>query len=94
LLSRSLPPPLAGWSRRLADVFAALICALLARASILFIAGEWEAGSRIAGVFPAWAFQLILPAGFGVMAVRFLAGALIGRPPKNPPPAADEEEPR
>jgi TRAP-type C4-dicarboxylate transport system permease small subunit len=92
LLSRSLPPPLAGWSRRAADVFAALICALLARASILFIAEEWEAGSQIAGVFPAWAFQLILPAGFGVMGVRFLAGALIGRPPKDP--QADKEEPR
>ena len=99
LLSRSLPLPLAGWARRLADVFAALVCALLARASIIFVAGEWEAGSRIAGVFPAWAFQLILPAGFAVMAVRFLAGAFIGRPPKgrqpkDPPAAADEEEPR
>ncbi len=80
LLSRAIPAEWAGPARRLADGFAAVICALLARASALFVISEFEAGSRIAGVFPAWIFQLILPAGFAVMALRFLAAGAFGRP--------------
>ncbi len=79
ILSRALPPLWAGRVRRLTDAFAAFVCALLARASFLFISGEWEAGSLIAGVFPAWIFQAILPIGFTLMGVRFLASALTGR---------------
>jgi TRAP-type C4-dicarboxylate transport system permease small subunit len=80
LLSRALPPEWARPARRLADGFAAVVCALLARASALFVISELGAESRIAGVFPGWIFQLILPAGFAVMALRFLAGAAFGRP--------------
>ncbi|MEE9274129.1 MAG: hypothetical protein V3V62_02330, partial [bacterium] len=32
-------------------------------------------------LFPAWGFQLVLPAGFGLMGLRFLAAAWFGRPP-------------
>ncbi|HJP13764.1 MAG: TRAP transporter small permease [Nitrospinota bacterium] len=80
LLSRALPAERARPARRLADGFAAVVCALLARASALFVIGEFVAGSRIAGVFPAWVFQLILPAGFALMALRFLAAGAFGRP--------------
>ena len=75
-----MPPLWAIRARRVTDAFAATICALLARASLLFISGEWEAGSLIAGFFPAWIFQSILPIGFALMGVRFLAAAILGRP--------------
>ncbi|MDA0999841.1 MAG: TRAP transporter small permease subunit [bacterium] len=80
ILARLLPASWAARARRLTDLFAAFICLLLARASFLFLAQEWEAGSRISGVFPAWIFQVVLPLGFALMAVRFLGGALFGRP--------------
>ena len=86
ILTRTLPDPWAGRARRLTDLFAAAICALLVRASWLFLAEEWEAGTRIAGLFPAWAFQIVLPAGFLLMGLRFLAAALAGRPPKGERP--------
>ena len=82
VLSRAIPPPWSGRVRRLADLCGAAACALLARASLLFVLGEWEAGSRIAGVFPAWAFEIVLPAGFALMSLRFLAAAAWGRPPQ------------
>ncbi len=85
ILSRAVPPRWAIRTRRVADAFAAFICALLARASFLFVAEEWAAGSLIAGYFPAWIFQSILPAGFALMAIRFLAAAITGRPDKDPP---------
>lgn len=83
ILSKAVPPLWAGRTRRVADAFAAFICALLTRASFLFVAEEWGAGSLIAGYFPAWIFQAILPIGFALMAVRFLAAAITGRPDKD-----------
>ncbi|MBI1724535.1 MAG: TRAP transporter small permease [Candidatus Tectomicrobia bacterium] len=82
VLSRAFPAPWSGRVRRLADLCGAAACFLLARASLLFVAGEWEAGSRIAGAIPAWALQAVLPLGFALMALRFLAAAAWGRPPK------------
>ncbi len=87
ILSRGLPAPWAGRLRRLADLFAAGVCALLARASLLFVAGEWAAGSRVAGAFPAWALEAILPLGFALMALRFLAAGILGRPPRRAEPS-------
>lgn len=84
ILSRAVPANWARLARRLTDLFATLICALLARASLLFVASEFEATSRIAGTFPAWVFQAILPTGFGMMAIRFLAGAVLGHPAPTP----------
>lgn len=92
ILSRILPEPLSGMSRRLTDAFAAVVCGLLVHASFLFVMGEREAGIEIAGVFPAWLFQIILPLGFALMGVRFLAAAITGRP-KEPPPGAAEARP-
>ena len=80
IVSKLIPPGWAKTARRLTDLLAAVVCALLARASLLFLMGEFAAGSRIAGVFPAGIFQLILPSGFALMATRFLAGAALGRP--------------
>ncbi|MEK6711264.1 MAG: TRAP transporter small permease subunit, partial [Nitrospinota bacterium] len=82
VLSRAIPAPWSGGIRRLADLCGAVACLLLARASLLFVLGEWEAGSRIAGVFPAWALEIVLPVGFALMSLRFLAAAAWGRPPK------------
>jgi len=90
ILLRTVPADWVRPVRRLTDLFATLICVLLARASLIFVASEFEATSRIAGTFPAWMFQAILPTGFGLMAIRFLAGTVLGRPA--PTPKAGEEK--
>jgi tripartite ATP-independent transporter DctM subunit len=65
----------AGWPRRLARFFgqavSAAICALLAWASVQLVRAEWDGFGVVAfGIRVAWS-QLVMPAGFGVMALRF-----------------------
>ena len=78
ILSHYLPPTLRRLMRRLTDLFAALVCALLAWHSGRFVRFEWEDGSLLFGSVPAWVCELILPLGFGVMALRFLLTSITG----------------
>jgi C4-dicarboxylate transporter, DctM subunit len=64
-----------GWPRRTAAFFgqtvSAVTCALLAWASIRLVRAEWEGFGIVAfGIRVAWS-QLVMPLGFGVMALRF-----------------------
>ena len=63
-----------GAARRAAQAFAATVgCAvtgLLAWSAIDVVAIEMEIGGEIALGIPSWAFQLVLPAAFGVIALR------------------------
>jgi tripartite ATP-independent transporter DctM subunit len=65
----------AGWPRRAARFFgqaiSAATCALLAWASIQLVRAEWGGFGLVAfGIRVAWS-QLVMPAGFCVMALRF-----------------------
>jgi TRAP-type C4-dicarboxylate transport system permease small subunit len=79
LLSRFLSPGLKRVSQRIADLFAAVVCGFLAWHAGRFVLFEWEDGSRLFASLPAWVGELILPLGFGIMALRFLLAALLGR---------------
>ncbi len=63
-----------GAARRAAQAFAAtvgcVVTALLAWSAIDVVAIEMEIGGEIALGIPSWAFQLVLPAAFGVIALR------------------------
>jgi tripartite ATP-independent transporter DctM subunit len=64
-----------GWPRRSARFFgqavSAATCALLAYASVRLVRAEWGGFGVVAfGIRVAWS-QLVMPAGFTVMAVRF-----------------------
>ena len=80
LLSRFLPARARHWVQRLTDLFAAIVCALLSWHSGRFVLMEWEDGTLLFASVPAWACELILPIGFGIMALRFLLASLAGRP--------------
>ncbi len=84
LLSHYLPESLRAWSRRITDLFAALVTGLLAWHSGRFVRFEWEDGGILFGQVPAWVCEAIMPLGFAIMALRFLTGSLTGR--RGPPP--------
>ncbi len=64
-----------GWPRRAARFFGQVVsaaaCALLAWASVRLVRAEWDGFGVVAfGIRVAWS-QLVMPAGFAVMALRF-----------------------
>lgn len=81
VLPRLLPP----WGRRFAwavgQLFAALICALMAWGSVDLVLLERESAAEVVSGVSLWVSLLILPAGFSLMALRMLIAATL------PPPA-------
>jgi C4-dicarboxylate transporter, DctM subunit len=62
-------------ARFLGQVVSAASCALLAWASLRLVRAEWDSQGIVAfGIRVAWS-QLVMPVGFGVMALRFAWGA-------------------
>jgi C4-dicarboxylate transporter, DctM subunit len=62
-------------ARFLGQVVSAASCALLAWASLQLVRSEWDSQGIVAfGIRVAWS-QLVMPVGFGVMALRFAWGA-------------------
>lgn len=81
VLPRFLPP----LGRRIAwaigQVFAALICVLMAWGSVDLVLLERESAAEVVSGVSLWVSLLILPAGFSLMALRMLIAAAL------PPPA-------
>lgn len=82
LLTRYLPPATGRVARRLTDGFTALVCALLAWHAARFVWFEYQDGGRFLDLLPIWPFQLVMPVGFAIIALRLLLGSLIGQPLK------------
>jgi len=79
LLSRFLPEWLTSWTERFTSAFTALVCALLAWYGGRLVWFEYQDGSIIAPGVPAWIAELIIPLGFGLMALRFALRTLLPR---------------
>jgi TRAP-type C4-dicarboxylate transport system permease small subunit len=62
-------------SQFVAMAFAAAISTALAWQAFRFVADERRFGETVLGDLPAWMFELIMPFGFAVIAVRFLGHA-------------------
>ena len=56
----------------LTDLFAMVISAILSHAAWQFVMMEREFESMAFGSVPAWYFQIIIPIGFALMALRYL----------------------
>lgn len=80
LLSRYLPPGIRQVGGRITDLFASLVCTLLSWHSGRFVLYEMEDGNRFLDLMPIWPLQLIMPVGFGIMALRLLLNAAVGKP--------------
>ncbi|MFN7985687.1 MAG: TRAP transporter large permease subunit [Vicinamibacterales bacterium] len=84
LATGSLVPQ--GWPRRVTAVIAAAIGAavaiILMHAAVEFVQSERETGSSFGAGIPTWVAELVLPVGFGLIALRLAwraSGGWIGR---------------
>lgn len=75
-LSRLLSKPAKKISAIIANLFAAIVCFFLMKASITFLTYEKESGSTLFADIPVWIFQIIIAIGFGLMMLRFLLHAI------------------
>ncbi len=90
LLSRFLSGAMNRAAERLASVFTAGICALLAWHGGRLVWFEYQDGTTLGAGIPAWVAQTVIPLGFGLMALRF---ALLTLTPAEPRPLATSESP-
>jgi len=81
ILSRFLPGICCGPLKRLTSLVSAAVCGIIAWYSLQFVIMEQEDGAAAFSNIPAWILELILPIGFGVMALHFLANTFTA-PPK------------
>lgn len=72
MLSRFLPPRLRAGTHVLTDLFTIGICAVLAWQAARFVADERAANLTAFGNLPMWIAELILPAAFALIALRYL----------------------
>lgn len=72
VLDRFLPHKVQLTTKIIIDLFTASVCALFAWHSALFVMSSYEYGDTLMRNIPAWAMQIILPVGFGLMAYRHL----------------------
>ena len=77
LLSRFLSERAAAWTHRFTAAFAAVVCALLCWHAGRLAWLEYLDGTRVPPGVPAWAAELVIPLGFGLMALRFALRALV-----------------
>jgi len=77
VLDRFLPATAQLVARVIIDIFTASICALFAWQSARFVMSSYEYGDTLIRDVPAWAMQVILPAGFALMAFHHLVHAVM-----------------
>jgi tripartite ATP-independent transporter DctM subunit len=71
-LTNFLKPRWKARAQVFSSAFAAMIAAFLCVASVQFLLTEKQAGKSLVYGIPVWVVELILPAGFGVVAVRLI----------------------
>jgi TRAP-type C4-dicarboxylate transport system permease small subunit len=67
LTARWLP-----WREAIVSLAAALVCGLMFAASLEYVGLEYRSGTTLFLGIPSWVTQLILPAGFLLILLRFL----------------------
>jgi len=77
VLQRFVPTRVADIGRMITDLFAALVCGLVSYHAVHLVLVEMSTGGHAFGSVPSWVCELIIPVGFGVMALRFLLSSLM-----------------
>lgn len=77
VLTRFLPERLKTISDIITRTFAAIISAIIAWHSFLFLIDEWNSGAMAFASVPAWLPESIIPIGFAVIALRYAFQVLV-----------------
>ena len=77
LAAALLPRRAAVWAGRATSVFAAVVCGLLAWAAGRYLGFQREMDATVLLGWPIWKYQLIIPAAFWLMALRFAVRAAV-----------------
>ncbi len=72
VVSRLLPNKGKVISAVIANLFSAIICAIVSYYALQFVLMDYEDGMTAFSGVPAWLCESIIPIGFGLMALRFL----------------------
>ncbi|MCW8824928.1 MAG: TRAP transporter small permease [Gammaproteobacteria bacterium] len=70
VISRFLKPQHRRYTATINALFTAIVCALITWHAVGFVYLEWQDGMHVFGVVPSWLAELIIPVGFGVIAIR------------------------
>lgn len=76
-LTKLLPRKPRNALRVFLDIFAALVCALLAKASLTFVMDEKAMGTVLFLSVKSWMVQSIIPFGFAMMSVEYCIGVFL-----------------
>ncbi len=77
LLSRFLSPRIKKMNQVILNFFTAVVCSLLSYHSARFVIMEYEDGTIAFGSVPAWWCEVIIPFGFGLIALRCSVTSLV-----------------
>lgn len=73
VLSQFIPDNYKNFIRKLNFLFAALICLIISYYSMKFVNLEYQDGTIAFEMVPAWLTESIIPLGFFIMGIRYLA---------------------
>jgi TRAP-type C4-dicarboxylate transport system permease small subunit len=77
LVARYLPKRFDLPVKAVVQLFAAVVCALAAFYSFVFVHAEYYDGGRAFGQVPVWVCEAIMPLAFAVMALRYFMMSLM-----------------
>lgn len=72
LLTRLIPKRTIPIARIVIDITSVIVCLVLAKAGWEFVSMEIEANTTLFQNVPSWYFEIIIPAGFALIALRFI----------------------
>ena len=72
VLARLLPPKARLITRSAASLFAASVCMMVAWHGFRFVHDSFTYGDTVLGNVPAWIVQVVIPASFMLISVRFI----------------------
>lgn len=75
-LSHLLPAPVIRYTRVVVDLFAAVVCAVVAWQAFRYMQLEIEFQDTVLVDTPAWLAHAIIPAAFALMSYRFVVGVV------------------
>jgi TRAP-type C4-dicarboxylate transport system permease small subunit len=73
IVSRILPQRMKKAVKAVLNLFAAVVCGLVAYYSLAFVRMEYLDGTVAFGLMPTWTLVVIIPISFGIMALRYFA---------------------